>query len=108
LKVLSSICEKMKETVSLESLFPGVVQYCNHHSWHTKNPSKFTEKDGLLTLQMLVYNFMVNVSDRNGDEITELIPFWNALLANINTWRDAIHGFGGVILGNQSDEVSLS
>jgi hypothetical protein len=30
------------------------------------------------------------------------------LLDNINTWSDAIHSFGGVVLGNQSDEVSFS
>jgi hypothetical protein len=106
-KVLSDIAGQIENPVSLESLFPDVVEYCNHHSWHTKNVSQFSETDGCLTLQMLVYNAMVNILDTSGKEKIELIPFWEAILKN-PIWDDAIHNFGCFVLGNQSDEVSSS
>jgi hypothetical protein len=106
-KVLSDIAGQIENPVSLESLFPEVVQYCNHHSWHTKNVTQFPENGGCLTLQMLAYNAMVNVSDTTGKEKTELIPFWEAILKN-SKWDDAIFNFGCFVLVNQTDEVSLS
>jgi hypothetical protein len=119
LLVLSEVGNKLhKGNIRFAALFPEVVKYCGQYRGRgTKaaankkpDPCDFSPKDGLLTLQILVYHSMANFSDLNGDTNMELKPLWNDMVG-INApdkvkWNFALHDYGSFLLGYQNTEVS--